>query len=120
MAMLLGEICAAAELECVGIASSAGEGIEMVATHEPDYLIVDFNLSGQRNGLELVEEAKRHHPNLFTIMITAWDINDIAGKIYLQQPDRILRKPVTPHVLIDLLRKVESKSASSGQTGSTS
>jgi DNA-binding NarL/FixJ family response regulator len=111
MAMLLGEVCVAAELECVGVASSVSEGLQIMSDKGADYLIVDFNLSGERTGLDLVEEAKRQHPDLFTIMITAWDINDIAGKIDRQQPDRILRKPVSPNMLIDLLRNLKSQPA---------
>jgi hypothetical protein len=38
-------------------------------------------LDGERDGLELLEQAKRILPSLFTVMITGWDLNDIAGRM---------------------------------------
>ena len=36
-------------------------------------------------------------------MITAWDVNDIAGRMGAIQPDRILRKPIHTGTLVTLL-----------------
>ena len=104
MAYLLDEVCRTAGYEVVGRAASASDALEMLREQSPDYLILDFNLDGQRNGLEVLTAAKKQEPGLFSILITAWDINDIASRIGYAQPDRILRKPVMPQLLVELLK----------------
>lgn len=39
-------------------------------------------------------------------MLTGWDINDVATHVTVFQPDRILRKPVPTHFLIEMLEGV--------------
>lgn len=102
-AMLLAEICNAAAWEVSGCASCTVDAIEMVRQCKPRCLIVDYKLDGDRTGLDLIADVKAHSPDLFTIMVTGWDINDIASQIDGPQPDRILRKPIPPHILMDML-----------------
>lgn len=107
MSYLLSEICRTAGYEVTGRAATAGPAIELINQRCPDCLILDFGLGGRRNGLELLIEARGIRPDIFSILVTAWDINDIAARIDLDvaRPDRILRKPVHPRVLIELLEK---------------
>lgn len=108
MAYLFSEICMAAGCEVVGMAASADEALEILAANPADYLILDFGLNGERNGLELLAVAKQAYPDLFTILITAWDINDIAARLGHARPDRIMRKPVHTHLLIELLQNASA------------
>jgi DNA-binding NarL/FixJ family response regulator len=103
MVLLLEEICRAAGYAIVGTASTASSAVLAIERERPDCLLLDFGLAGQENGLDLLEQARRVHPALFTVMITAWDINDIAGRIGAVQPDRILRKPVRTATLVRIL-----------------
>lgn len=114
MSYLLDEICKSAGCEVIGRVASAGAALELLGETVPDYLILDFKLDGQRNGLDLLQVAKQGNPDLFSIMITAWDINDIASRMDHFQPDRILRKPVTPHVLIALLEATTAARCGAG------
>ena len=39
-------------------------------------------------------------------MLTGWDINDVAANVATHQPDRMLRKPLPPHRLMELLDRI--------------
>jgi len=103
MALLLEEICRAAGYALVGTASTAASGVLAIERERPDCLLLDFRLAGERDGLDLLEHARHVQPSLFIVMITAWDINDIAGRMGAVQPDRILRKPVHADTLVRIL-----------------
>lgn len=103
MALLLEEICRNAGYRIVGQAKDVRSALPMLERESPDILLLDFKLGGERNGLDLIDRVKRPCPDMFTIMITAWDINDIASRIEGAQPDRILRKPVHPATLTKIM-----------------
>jgi DNA-binding NarL/FixJ family response regulator len=103
MAMLLEEVCRIGRHEVVGVARQARSAVALVERHRPDCLLLDFSLDGEIDGVELLEQAVRIHPPLFSVMITAWDINDIAGRITAARPDRLLRKPLRTETLIGIL-----------------
>jgi DNA-binding NarL/FixJ family response regulator len=107
LSFMMGEMCRSAGFPVAGSAVSANEAMRLVEWEKPDFLILDFNLEGDRNGLELISEAKERHPALSTILVTAWDINDIASRMEGEQPDRILRKPVLPHVLMEVIEHIQ-------------
>lgn len=106
MAMFLEEVCRLAGWAHVGTASTMAGGLKILADKRPECLILDFKLDGDATGIDLVAAARGRHPGLFTILLTAWDINDIATMIHGGQPDRILRKPVMAKTLVDVLAAV--------------
>lgn len=101
--MLLREVCQASAWTVAGCASGVQAGLALVARMQPDCLITEYMFGGAESGLDLIAGAKQLVPNLFTVMLTAWDINDVAAHITLHQPDRVLRKPIPPHALMDML-----------------
>lgn len=103
MAMFLEEVCRLAQWRHVGTATTMAGGLQVLADHRPDCLVVDYKLDGEATGIDLIAAAKGRYPGLFTILLTAWDINDIATMIRGEQPDRILRKPVMAKTLVDVL-----------------
>lgn len=103
MALLLEEVCRIARHEVVGVALRGRSAISLIERYRPDCLLLDFSLDGEIDGLELLERAVQIHPPLFSVMITAWDINDIAGRISVARPDRLLRKPLRTETLIGIL-----------------
>lgn len=103
MAWLLEEVCRASGHQIVGTAPAAGSALPLIERERPDCLLLDYMLDGERDGLELLGQAKRILPSLFSVMITAWDVNDIAGRIGTAQPDRILRKPIHTDTLMTIL-----------------
>lgn len=107
--MLLREICQAGAWNVAGCAHDVAEGLALIARTRPACLITEYKFAGDATGLDLIAQAKRHLPQLFTVMLTAWDINDVAAHITAFQPDRILRKPLPPHLLMELLEGVYGK-----------
>ena len=107
--LLLKEICQAGAWEVAGCAHDVAEGAALIARTRPDCLITEYKFAGPVSGLELIAGAKRVLPQLFTVMLTAWDINDVAAHVTAHQPDRILRKPVPPHVLMELLDSISGR-----------
>lgn len=103
LAFMMEEMCKSAGLHVVGCAGNADDALTLVARERPGLLILDFNLEGDRNGLELIGEAKEIAPDMRTILVTGWDINDIEARMEGVQPDHILRKPVLPHALLDVV-----------------
>ena len=106
MAWLLEEVCRSSGHQTVGTAPTAGSAIPLIERERPDCLLLDYMLEGERDGLELLRQAKDILPSLFTIMITGWDVNDIAGRMGTIQPDRILRKPLHTDTLVAILNSV--------------
>lgn len=104
--MLLREICRANAWQVAGCENDVAKGLALVARTHPDCLITEYKFAGAATGLELIAAAKRLVPDLFTVMVTGWDINDIATHVTAHQPDRLLRKPVPPHVLMELLESI--------------
>jgi len=105
MALLLEEVCRIGRHEVVGVALKARSALSLIERHRPDCLLLDFSLDGEIDGLELLERAVQIHRRLFSVMITAWDINDIAHRISAAQPDRLLRKPLRTETLIAILER---------------
>lgn len=101
--LLLREICLAGAWSVAGHAHDVHDGLALVAHTRPDYLITEYKFGDIATGLDLIAQAKRMLPAITTILLTGWNINDVAMHVTAHQPDRILRKPVPPHLLMDLL-----------------
>ena len=103
LAFMLDETCKSAGCQVVGRAANARDALRLLHDAPPDFLILDFALDGDLDGLEVLEAVKKASPEMFTILVTGWDLNDIAARLDGIEPDRILRKPVMPHVLTSLI-----------------
>lgn len=107
--MLLREICLAGAWQVVGCAQDIAEGMALLVHTRPTYLITDYKFGGEATGLDLIAQAKQLMPGIFTVLLTGWDINDVAAHVGAHPPDRILRKPVPPHILLDLLEGIRGR-----------
>lgn len=105
MSLLLKEVCRTSGYEVVGRARDERSATSLIDRERPDFLLFEYQLGDGSNGLDLLAHAKRRCPALFAIMITAWDIHDIAGRRNAVQPDRILRKPVHTDTLLQAMAK---------------
>ncbi len=103
LAFMLDETCRSAGCHVVGRAANAHDALRLLRDAPPDFLILDFALDGEHDGLAVLEAVKQASPDMFTILVTGWDLNDIAARLDGIEPDRILRKPVMPHVLTNLI-----------------
>ncbi|MBI3413842.1 MAG: response regulator [Verrucomicrobia bacterium] len=76
----------------------------IAAEPKPDLVFTDY-VMGEMSGLELIEQCKRIHPRLKTILYSGsvgqeiWEESDI-------RPDDFLSKPFRPKALLQIVRGV--------------
>ena len=100
LAFMMAETFTAAGFYVAGCARNARDTLKLIDREPIDFLVLEFDLGGARNGLELIVEAKLRNPDMKTILVTGWNINDIALRTGEIHPDDILRKPFMPRHLI--------------------
>ena len=74
------------------------------AIPKPTLLLTDFQMP-QMTGRELIQQCKKVHPALKTILYSG-NVQEETVAFYPARPDRFLRKPFTPKTLIDLVHSV--------------
>ncbi|UCN00374.1 response regulator [Sulfurimonas sp. SWIR-19] len=77
--------------------SNSTQALEYLQKHPVDALITDFNMP-DINGIKLLEEAKKEHPDLVSIMITANNDNEMMHKALQIGVTDFLVKPISPVV----------------------
>ncbi len=66
------------DLELVGSAASAEEGIELVRTTMPDLLLLDNQLEGELTGVAAAPAFKAAFPGVVVLLCTALDLAEVA------------------------------------------
>ena len=102
------------EIEVIGEAANANEGIEKIESLSPDLVFLDIQMPG-KTGFDMLCELERAPHVIFT---TAYD--EFALKAFEVNALDYLMKPVEPKRLADALHKldqVEEKEMSASLTG---
>ena len=88
------------DLELVGSAATAEEGIELVRREAPDLVLLDNHLEGAMTGVQAAPSMKQAAPSVVVLLCTALDLADVASA----EPaiDGYLRKDA----LVDLVETV--------------
>lgn len=76
----------------VGIAIDYEEGIDLITIHKPDLILLDINLAGLKNGLDLAETINNEFQIPF-IFITSYTDVDTLAKAKILKPINYLVKP---------------------------
>jgi CheY-like chemotaxis protein len=89
-------------------ASNADEAIEMVNKENPDVILMDYNMPGQRNGLDAVSIIRNNHFDCTSkiIVMSASAADGLESKAFKLGANAFFRKPFRTSVLlnkIDLL-----------------
>jgi DNA-binding NtrC family response regulator len=82
-------------------AENACDGLAAMASCAPDVLVTDLVVPGAMNGLELATRAKREHPGVSVLVVSAYADAVIADGSPI--PHRIIRKPLSAQELTDAL-----------------
>ena len=53
-------------------ADNGQDGVELVKKHHPDVILLDVKLQAGMDGVEVLQEIKRHHPKAKIVMITGF------------------------------------------------
>lgn len=91
------------DIEVIGEATNADEGIEKIETLNPDVIFLDIQMPG-KNGFEMLTELEKS-PHV--IFVTAYD--EFALKAFDVNALDYLMKPVEPKRLADAILKVKQK-----------
>ncbi len=91
------------DVEVVGEAANATEGIEKIETLSPDLIFLDIQMPG-KTGFEMLSELDKAP---YVIFVTAYD--EYALKAFEVNALDYLMKPVEPKRLADALFKVKQK-----------
>ncbi|MFN8252237.1 MAG: response regulator [Ferruginibacter sp.] len=89
------------EVEVIGEASNAAEGIEKIESLSPDLIFLDIQMPG-KTGFDMLTEVERAPHVIFT---TAYD--EYALKAFEVNALDYLMKPVEPKRLADALQKLQ-------------
>jgi DNA-binding NtrC family response regulator len=80
------------------------QGVQMIAEHHPDVLLLDLGLP-DGEGLELLQEIRRDYPDLPVIVVTAHDsLNNAIASIKIGA-FHFISKPYVPEELLSLVAK---------------
>lgn len=97
------------DVEVVGEAANAQEGIEQIETLNPDLIFLDIQMPG-KTGFEMLAELEKAPQVIF---VTAYD--EYAIKAFEINALDYLMKPVEPKRLADALQKLRHKLEEEGQ-----
>jgi two-component system LytT family response regulator len=98
------------EIEVVGEAANANEGIEKIDNLSPELIFLDIQMPG-KTGFEMLAEMDRTPNVIFT---TAYD--EYALKAFEVNALDYLLKPIEPKRLADAIQKIQNHTESDEQT----
>ena len=67
LAAMLSDI---AGMQCIGEARNARDAIRSIAELKPDAVVLDIRLGGGGNGMDVLEQVKKHSPAPIVIILT--------------------------------------------------
>ena len=83
-------------ISVIGIARTAQKAIALAKNHRPSVILADYNLVGEKTGLEAVEEIQEEM-NCPAIFITGFPEKVLTGESV--EPDFVIAKPYTPQAV---------------------
>lgn len=98
MAHLIDDVATLLAIEVIGIATSWQEASELLLSQTPDFAILDININGAVDGLEVGRRLKQK--NIPFLFLTAYKDIEIIKEAALLSPLSYLIKPITPENLM--------------------
>ena len=85
----------------VHAAGGGAQALQILQKTPVDILLTDVKIPGM-NGLELYREARKAHPRLITIFMTAYAADDLIQQGMLEGIKTVLTKPVEIDFMVHL------------------
>lgn len=98
----------------LGVAESATEALEILEATAPDLCLLDINLEGSLDGIDLAQEINRRFQIPF-IFVTSNTSNRTLERVKLTEPAGFIIKPYTPADLVSNVAIALYKSRSLSQ-----
>ncbi|MEE9449099.1 MAG: response regulator [Ignavibacteriaceae bacterium] len=99
----------------VDVCDSATTFFQKLSESHYDGILMDVSLSGERSGVEIVRELKKHptYKNIPVVCLSAHVFSQVQREAIDAGVDAYLTKPVHNHELIDTLSKLINKGVAS-------
>jgi len=97
-----------ADVEVIGRARNAQEGLEMVAAHDPEVIVMDVAMPGM-DGLEALRELKRRDDCSTVLILSASTLDEKGGNAFASGADAYLSKERAHDELAPLIRELASR-----------
>ncbi len=94
-------------------ASSGGEALKVLQSHHVDILLTDVRMPDM-DGVALHRTTRKTHPNIFTILMTAYAADDIIQRGMAEGIKTILSKPLDIDFLLTLFSAAKRLSSKDG------
>jgi len=95
------------DIEIVGEASDGEEAIRLYTELQPDVLLLDLQMP-KRHGLEVLEEIRKFNPQARVIVLTTYDLEQLASKAIAAGAQAYLLKTSVRRELVNTIRSVVS------------
>ncbi|MBB36374.1 MAG: response regulator [Hirschia sp.] len=89
-------LCEDMGVKVLGLASKAGQAIELLERTDPEYVLMDVRLQGKRDGVDIALKVHARRPETKIIFITGSSEPPTIDRINTDHPYRVLIKPINP------------------------
>lgn len=88
----------------VTLAKGVPDALKLILTERFDVLVTDLHMPGPGDGLTVISAMRHLHPEVPTLLLSAFPAMDAAARAVLQQADEILVKPIGIPALVEVIR----------------
>lgn len=93
----------------IGTADNAADAYEMVSEVRPDFMLVDVNIKGSIDGIELVKRLLQIEPELLIIFVTSYQDERTFKRASKTAPIAFLPKPIDEEQILRTLELLINK-----------
>lgn len=90
----------------IGEADEGNKALKILADSNVDFLIIDINLKGNINGIELVEAVKDRYPNIPMLVMSMSDVSIYAERSLKAGARGFIAKDEAAENIIDAVREI--------------
>src|SRR5258706_7109262 len=91
------------DFSVVGESADGNEALKMVASLDPDVVMVDVNMPGM-NGMQVTRQLKSEKRKAVVVMLTAYDDAEQAVHALRAGAQAFCPKDIQPHRLLEVVR----------------
>jgi CheY-like chemotaxis protein len=88
----------------VTLAEGVSDALKLIASERFDVLVSDLHMPGPGDGLTVISAMRHLHPEVPTLLLSAFPAMEAAARAVLQQADEILVKPIGIPALVEVIQ----------------
>lgn len=94
------------DTECKHTFGNAEKAYEVLSVQPVDVVLVDINLPGVMNGIDLVQKLKPQHPDMQFMMCTVYEDNELIFKALKVGATGYILKKTQPEKLVEAIHEI--------------